>query len=672
MSNPKFHPLDALNGVDISSASALVKQRYGSVPLRFKDAEVVEPPKAELIPFLEAERKGLDGSALPAAPPRIISLTFHPQDTKVFAEAIVNVDSKEILSIKQLGDIQGPIDMDEYKDVEMACLKHPTVLAEVEKMKLPTGTKIICEPWIYGTDDANEKRRLVQCYMYVATSDHPESNFYSLPCTFAPVFDLQSLECVRIDHLPTGKDHSTQEVQPWKAVEPVEYAEDLIKEPIRSDLKPLIVTQPKGASFTVEGERIKWQKWDFRLSYNWREGPVLNNILYDNRSTFHRISLSEMTVPYADPRAPYHRKQAFDLGDFGIGLTANELTLGCDCLGHIKYLDAFRVNAHGEPVKMQNVMCIHEQDAGIGWKHTNHRNGIATVVRNRQLVIQTICTLANYEYIVAYIFDQAGSIHMELRATGILSTTPIVPGLDNPWSTTVAPGVAAPYHQHIFCLRIDPAIDGRQNTVVYEDSLPMPVDDMNPYKVGYMTKQTRISHSQGFSDSLESGRVVKIENPNIRNTISMHPVSYKLHAHRSQMLLMHPDSINTQRAGFATKPFWVTKFSEGELYAAGRWTNQSHASTGVDEWVKRNDSTENEDIVLWHTFGLTHNPRPEDFPVMPAEIITVSLKPSSFFNLNPANDVARSSQQQNKSVLHEDRSVIVVNGNGRANAECCS
>ena len=265
---------------------------------------------------------------------------------------------------------------------------------------------------------------------------------------------------------------------------------------------------------------------------------------------------------------------------------------------------------------MKNVVCLHEQDAGIGWKHTNHRNGIASVVRNRQLVVQTICTLANYEYIIAYIFDQAGSIHMEFRATGILSTAPTAPEVDNPWATTVAPGVAAPYHQHIFCMRIDPAIDGQKNTVVYEDSVPMPLDEQNPYGVGYMTKKTRIATSQSFEDSLENGRVVRIENPNITNPISRRPVSYKLHAHRSQMLLTHPNSVNNMRAGFATKPFWVTKYRDGELYAAGRWTNLSQRGNGVDEWVKREDCTENDDVVLWHTFGLTHNPRPEDFPVM--------------------------------------------------------
>lgn len=97
-----------------------------------------------------------------------------------------------------------------------------------------------------------------------------------------------------------------------------------------------------------------------------------------------------MTVPYGDPRSPYHRKQAFDLGDVGAGLTANELQLGCDCLGEIMYLDFDHWDVQGAPVRMKGVVCIHEQDDGIGWKHTNFRTNKPAVTRSRVLIMQTI------------------------------------------------------------------------------------------------------------------------------------------------------------------------------------------------------------------------------------------------------------------------------------------
>jgi primary-amine oxidase len=45
------------------------------------------------------------------------------------------------------------------------------------------------------------------------------------------------------------------------------------------------------------------------------------------------------------------------------------------------------------------------------------------------------------------------------------------------------------------------------------------------------------------------------------------------------------------------------------------------------------------DIVVWHSFGVTHIPRPEDWPVMPVESSGFSLVPFGFFDRNPALDV---------------------------------
>jgi primary-amine oxidase len=63
-------------------------------------------------------------------------------------------------------------------------------------------------------------------------------------------------------------------------------------------------------------------------------------------------------------------------------------------------------------------------------------------------------------------------------------------------------------------------------------------------------------------------------------------------------------------------------------------------SLGLPEWTSDGTtSIDNEDIVLWHTFGLTHFPAPEDFPVMPAEPMGLLLRPRNFFLRNPALDV---------------------------------
>lgn len=95
---------------------------------------------------------------------------------------------------------------------------------------------------------------------------------------------------------------------------------------------------------------------------------------------------------------------------------ANELALGCDCLGKIHYLvrcfshglnvdhwfligwqPGSYVGHSGQAVTIKNVICIHEEDAGVLWKHSDYRTGgRSKTARARRLVVSMVCTLANY------------------------------------------------------------------------------------------------------------------------------------------------------------------------------------------------------------------------------------------------------------------------------------
>jgi hypothetical protein len=65
------------------------------------------------------------------------------------------------------------------------------------------------------------------------------------------------------------------------------------------------------------------------------------------RPVMHRASMVEIIVPYGDPRAPFHKKCAFDIVDYGLGASCSSLDLGCDCLGYIHYFDGMLVNKNG-------------------------------------------------------------------------------------------------------------------------------------------------------------------------------------------------------------------------------------------------------------------------------------------------------------------------------------
>jgi len=190
-------------------------------------------------------------------------------------------------------------------------------------------------------------------------------------------------------------------------------------------------------------------------------------------------------------------------------------------------------------------------------------------------------------------------------------------------------------------VRIDPAIDGHENTVIIEESHPVKLNKVtNPQGNFYEVRKTPVERSTFFDANPSLNRVVRMVNTRKINPISGNPVGYKLTPLATQLLLADPDSIQARRAQFAQHHVWVTKYRDGELYAGGRYTLQSRREVdGVSDAVKRGDAVNDDDVVVWSVFGITHNPRVEDWPVMPVEVFQLMIRPADFFCKNPAIDV---------------------------------
>ncbi|KAF2746947.1 hypothetical protein M011DRAFT_444704 [Sporormia fimetaria CBS 119925] len=672
-----IHPLAPLSASEITSVASIIKTSWPAhTDLHFKAITLEEPPKIEVLKYLEAEH---GNKSLPSIN-RKAFINYYIRNTNKFHEAVVDLTTGRVDSNVLLGPfVHAPGDGEEIVAIEKIALEDEGVKAEIAKLQLPEGTQVISDPWIYGSDGVNDSERLWQCFLYLRDPLNPseaDSNHYALPIPISPVICGVTRKVVRIDLLPTGADNTIKPTQKYKIQPPNEYVPEYQK--LRTDLKPLNVVQPEGASFTVTQDGtsniLSWQKWRFRVGFNQREGMVLYDVRYDTRPLFYRLSLSDMNIPYADPRHPFHKKSAFDLGDVGAGLMANNLQLGCDCLGSIHYLSSVLSNDTGSVTSMPNVICIHEQDAGIGWKHTNYRTGRAAVVRNRELVLQTIITVANYEYILAWLFNQAGEVTYEIRATGILSTQPIDEGVEVPFGTVVHPGVLAVHHQHIFSLRIDPMLEGPNNRFVYDEAHAMPRSAFNPHGTGYTVSETLVSTSGGYDLDFSTNRVFKIQNTSVRNPINGKPVAYKIQAPEFQKMLSDKESFNYKRAEFADHNVYVVRHRDGELFSGGKYTNQSRGGTGVRSWAERKEGVVDTDIVVFVQAGINHVPRIEDFPVMPCEIMKIHLKPVNFFDRNPALDVPPSEQRFNKSVAlstqhHQPSVVATVGEDGKT---CCA
>mmetsp|Transcript_36174 Transcript_36174/g.101936 ORF Transcript_36174/g.101936 Transcript_36174/m.101936 type:complete len:257 (+) Transcript_36174:37-807(+) len=216
------------------------------------------------------------------------------------------------------------------------------------------------------------------------------------------------------------------------------------------------------------------------------------------------------------------------------------------------------------------------------------------------------------------------------------------------YGTWVAPGVNAQVHQHNFAVRLDPEIDGSPCTVHETDVVPLPVEDpANPYGNAFTVASTPLTSELQAARDADFGRCRSwvVKSAGATNPVTGEPTAYRLVPHArgpaGPPLLTSPGSMVTKRGGFATKALWVTKHDESERFPAGECTVQSDGSAGdaLPDWVKEDAPLVDEDVVLWHAFGVTHVPRVEDFPVMPVEHTGFAFRPDGFFAGNPAIDL---------------------------------
>ena len=543
---------------------------------------------------------------------------------------------------------QPTLSIDEQEECERAVLANEEFREALERHYGVSDTSLVMvDIWSAGNYGSEEDRSLRLARPLCFLRKEAGENGYVHPLEgIRPVVDLNRMEVIRVE------EHGV-----WPLPEAsADYAADRVTA-FRDDLKPLVTTQPEGPSFTLEGNQISWQKWRMVIGFNARESLTIHDLRYfDNgryRPIFYRGSMTEMVVPYGDPRPTQVRKNAFDVGEYGMGMCTNSLRLGCDCVGHIQYLDAHLCTSRGEPLTIENAICIHEEDYGILWKHTDRRiPDKPEVRRSRRLVISSVATVENYEYGFFWYFYQDGNIQFEIKLTGILSLSAAQHAESLAHGAMLNQSLFAPNHQHFFNVRLDMNVDGIANTVQQVDVVADPLDENNAFSNAFHAVATDLKTEKEACANLnlETGRTWKIINPAMKNIVDQ-PVGYRFYPGDNALPFGAPGAWWRKRAGFVEHHVWVTPFDENERYAAGEYPNQSDCTDGLVSWTGKNRSIDNTDVVFWYTFGHTHIPRLEDYPVMPTAYIGFLLKPSGFFQMNPANDVPPSTP---------------------ANASCCS
>ncbi|HSS68349.1 MAG TPA: primary-amine oxidase [Nocardioidaceae bacterium] len=631
MNQPTSHPLDPLTGDEIRQVAAILGRDRGvDDGWRYASIELREPPK-DAVRIHDDNR---DDSRPDIA--REARVVCWDREHQLTFKAVVSLTDDRVVSWHDEPDEQPNMTVDEWNEAQTMLLAHPDVIAALAKRGITDLETVVMDTWTYGHALIPEElrgRRLGWTDTWYRS--HPGGNPYANPVNGLHfVIDMNTMELLRIE--------DTFEVAKPNVMG--EYVPGLVPGlRLRDDVKPLDIVQADGPSFSLDGNALAWQGWSMRIGFNYREGLVLHRVGYadaggDVRSIAHRLSFAEMIVPYRDPGDDHYRRTAFDVGEWGLGFMTTSLELGCDCLGEIRYLDATLHDSRAEPYTIANAVCIHEEDDAVLWKHVDNQAG-AEVRRSRRLVISFHATVANYEYLVYWRFYQDGTIEAEIRATGIMVVSHVD---DQPpaYGTLVDERTYAPFHQHFVVARLDMEVDGTANTVYETQTEALPISADNPYGLALVQRSTPIrTEAEGARDyDWATQRSWKVVNDGKLNGLGT-PVAYKIVPTGCFPPMVDESSPVFQRAQVIGHTLWVTRFDEEQRWPCGEFCNQSSHDQGLPQWMEADRGLVDEDVVLWYVFGIHHITRPEDWPVMPVDVVSFSLKPIGFFDRNPSLDV---------------------------------
>ena len=626
------HPLDPITADEVERAAALVKPRLGA-HAAFCSVALVEPPKESL---KATAAKGPVPRRL-----RFLGFDYPEGEPDGGFDAIVDL-AAGTADISRITKGQAPIGFADVVRAVRITKEDAGWQAAMAKRGITDFEHVQIDPWPaggYQHPSIPVGHRAHRAISFVR--ENKTDNGYARPVQ--GLIAHVDLTAGRVAHL---EDHGVTPLPP----EHGRY--DAASQPkLRSPLKPLEIRQPDGPGFTVEGGAITWANWRFRVTMHPINGLVLHELEVRDgpgkgdaapwRSVLHRAALADMVVPYGDPDPMHGWKHVLDAGEASIGNCANSLMLGCDCLGEIHYLDHVAVKPDGSARLIERAICIHEEDYGILWKHHDGHGQTTEVRRSRRLVVSAFHTVGNYEYGFYWYLYLDGTIQMEAKLTGIVGVSAVNEGEERPeYAPMIAPNLASPIHQHLFCFRLDFDLDDDTASVYEVDVEPVPKGPNNPDGTNFRATDHLLAtegEARRNTDASRS-RSWKVVATQSTNRLGK-PVAYRLHPSATPALLAHPDSQVAARAGFARHNLWVTRHEEGELCAAGDHPNLNPGGDGLPAWSARNRSIKDTDIVLWHTVGSTHLPRPEDWPVMPVEYCGFTLQPIGFFDRNPALDL---------------------------------
>ena len=621
------HPLDPLDSMEMKLIKQVLlkeqKIRNDSSSL-FSIINLKEPPKAEVLAYKPGETFRREGYAM---------VYDFPSNT--LAKAVVDLRAGTLLSFEKIPNKQ-PVGSFKGDTIVSAIVKDNKEWNDALRKR---GINPDSVKSFRGTFAADIGLAPVGHRERIVSPAYKNKDFYEMPIAGIYAYiDITDKKVLKVIDTGVGYDKpvAVNFFDGKKIVVDLEAP------------KPIVITQPEGTNYRIEGNQVISPFWKFRFGIHNREGLVISDVQYFDhaqkkwRYIMYRGGLAEMIVNYGSPDLLNAANNYFDVGVYRLFQNvARPLTYGADAPENATYLPTTLHNEWGSPLKSDSSVAVFEEFGGVLWRHENHSR------KATNLAIKYYITAGNYDYGFKWVFKEDGVISVETELNGYPHVRAVNRSMDQPgtadeayqgdyYGTLVEPHVEANNHQHWFVYRFDMDVDGQANSVGEMNTSAVPRGPANPLGNTLVARTTMFSKEKDAQRdaNVATNRTWMVMNHHVMNKFGHHS-SYMLMPNAGITPLPDKNSSLFNRAEVLYHHFWATPYNPDEMYPAGDYPTTKQKAQGLPEWTKKNRSIDNTDVVVWYVGGVTHIVRPEEWPIMNQHSISVHLMPMGFMSSNP-------------------------------------
>lgn len=626
-SQPPTHPLEGLR-----------TQEYWTVYDVLRDSGKMQPETSTISVLLHEPAKD-KVLAWKAGDPLFREAEVILLQKGVTIEALVDISGHKLESWKERKDVQAPVTMNEFHELDELIKKDPRVIEALKKHGITDLVPIFCfaDPFSYFALPELEGHRIMMggCAdthgVYVSWSRGIEGLQIEVDATAKKVLKVIDEAPVPISQAPVNYQDLTSAARPGTT--------------------PIGISQPLGPSFQLKDGEVTWQNWRFRFRLDPRLGAIINLAGIQDGDRFRSIlyegSVSELYVPYMDPGLGWANRVFIDAGEFyATSGVLKSLRPGVDCPTNAVYIDALLSEEHGFPAIRSQAACLYESYSGEpAWRHFEDHQFSGSAAR--VLVLRTAAVIGNYDYVLDWRFERDGNLRVAVGATGIIETKSVkaknaseggahgMAGAPDEFGHFVAENTIGVNHDHFFSYRLDVDVDGVNNSFMPMRLVKRKLD--NPMRKSIWVAESSVAKTEKdamMDIHLDRPSMWHFINPSVKGPLG-YPTGYELMPGATAASLLDAEDGPQKVGAFSTHQLWVTPYKQDERFASGVYPTESKGDDGLAVWSKANRPIENTDIVAWYTLGFHHVPRAEDWPVMPVMWHDFVLRPFDFFPQSP-------------------------------------